>query len=377
MNSLRSWLFEHREVQTYAFVGVAVTAASLEYLGLSRILAAIAGRLRIKLLGALALWNNKFDDATVSQIFIYPVKSLKAVSIENVRIDAKGLVGDRRYMLVAPRQPPMIGTFGPNDATHQFMTQRQVPLLATIRAIVSAKDGSLTLSSPLVQESVTIQPMKERVSGKKLRARIWDDITEVTDLGHQAGKFLSRVVSQDKDAPPLADKMRLVVMNKDDRFTDERYTPRSALSWTGAAPKVSLTDGFPVLIVSEASLDELNKRLGEKGKKPIPMSRFRPNIVVKGTKPFEEDTWRVISIDRLIFHIVKGCPRCKQSCTDQETGRVFEEPLETLSEFRALGGVKENVYFAQNAIAQGTGGSISVGSRICVLERGDPIWDVK
>jgi len=129
--------------------------------------------------------------------------------------------------------------------------------------------------------------------------------------------------------------------------------------------------------VSEASLDELNKRLGEKGKKPIPMSRFRPNLVVKGTKPFEEDTWRVISIDGLIFHIVKGCPRCKQSCTDQETGRVFEEPLETLSEFRALGGVKENVYFAQNAIAQGTGGSISVGSRICVLERGDPIWDVK
>ena len=308
------------------------------------------------------------------------VKSLKAVFLEQTDICDKGLVGDRQFMLVVPRPPPNFGSFGPNEATHQFMTQRQIPSLATIRATISTKDGSLTLSSHLVKEStVTIQPREHRTrSGQATwRARIWDDVTEVVDLGNLAAAFLSQVVAKDKDSPPLAKKIRLVSMEKDDRVTDDRYTPRSALSWTGAARKVSLTDGFPILIASEASLDALNQRLRKKGKEDISMSRFRPNIVVKGTKPFEEDTWRVISIAGVIFHIVKGCPRCKQSCTDQDTGHVSEEPLETLTEFRALGPVKENVYFAQNAIAHGSGGKIHVGAAVRVLARGDPIWDAK
>ena len=277
------------------------------------------------------------------------------------------------------------------------MTQRQIPLLATIRAIVNnnnKKDGSsstLTLSSPLVKESVTI-PLPTATNnavGETWRARIWDDVTKVLDMGDAAASFLLQIVAQDKDAPPQllltgnnnieTSPLRLVSMKRDDRETDNRYTPRAALSWTGASPKVGLTDGFPILIVSEASLEELNKRLQRKGKKHIEMSRFRPNIVVKGPTgtPFEEGNWRVISINGVIFHIVKGCPRCKRSCTDQAMGRVSEEPLETLAEFRALGPVKDNVYFAQNAIADGLGGTIRVGAKVQVLERGDSIWDSK
>ena len=370
-----------------------LTIIAIKHSSLFRMISAVYRRLRIKSLTyrySATTDNDQETATTVSQIYIYPVKSLQAVSVSAANVGNKGLEGDRNFMLVAPRPPPNYGSFGPNDASHQFMTQRQIPLLATIRAIVNnKKDGSpaLILSSYLVKDSVTITlPTSTNAVGETWRARIWDDVTEVLDMGDAAASFLSQIVAQDKDAPPQLlpgnkkkSQLRLVSMKRDDRETDDRYTPRAALSWTGAAPKVSLTDGFPILIVSEASLEELNRRIQSKGKKPIEMSRFRPNIVVKGPtgKPFEEDTWRVISINGVIFHIVKGCPRCKQSCTDQATGRVSEEPLETLAEFRALGPVKDNVYFAQNAIADGLGGVIHVGAKVQVLESGDPIWDSK
>ena len=117
-----------------------------------------------------------------------------------------------------------------------------------------------------------------------------------------------------------------------------------------------------------------------KGKPAIDMSRFRPNIVVQGSsvKPFEEDYWKVISINGVIFHIVKGCPRCKQSCTDQVTGQVYQEPLATLAEFRATTVRKEDLYFAQNVIAAmaSQGQNISVGATVKVLQRGAPVWEM-
>ena len=114
------------------------------------------------------------------------------------------------------------------------------------------------------------------------------------------------------------------------------------------------------------------------------MSRFRPNIVIDNTsKPFDEDNWKAIQIgtgkDSVILHISKGCPRCKQSCTDQVTGERGDEPLETLSEFRALGIDEADVYFAQNAVLNGDGnsynGSIKVGDPVTILTRGSPVWD--
>jgi uncharacterized protein len=294
------------------------------------------------------------------------------VSLDEATLDSSGLVGDRRLMVVMPRPPPLSGSFGPDDAMYQFVTQRQVPSLATIKAIIC--DGSLTLSSDLVAEKkVTIQV--NQTSGASYKARIWDDVIDVVDMGDQAASFLSAIAAKDSDAPPLAVKVRLVSMKEDIRETNDKYTPRSALTWLGAAPKVGLTDGFPLLIANEASLEELNRRLKGKGKEPIPMSRFRPNIVVSGAKPFEEDTWKVVSVGGVLMHVVKGCPRCKQSCTDQATGEVFEEPLATLSEFRALGPGKENIYFAQNAIAHDAGGTLRVGAAVHVLKRGEPTWD--
>ena len=115
------------------------------------------------------------------------------------------------------------------------------------------------------------------------------------------------------------------------------------------------------------------------------MSRFRPNIVITNTsQPFDEDHWKAIRIGTgpksVIFHVTKGCPRCKQSCTDQLTGERGEEPLETLAEFRSLGRCKEDVYFAQNAVMNGgkgiwKSGVIRINDPVTILTRGNPVWD--
>mmetsp|Transcript_9100 Transcript_9100/g.20910 ORF Transcript_9100/g.20910 Transcript_9100/m.20910 type:complete len:139 (+) Transcript_9100:1011-1427(+) len=125
------------------------------------------------------------------------------------------------------------------------------------------------------------------------------------------------------------------------------------------------------------------KRPCQKGKDALPMSRFRPNIVIRNSTAFDEDNWKAIKIgtgeDSVVLHIVKGCPRCKQSCTDQLTGDRSEEPLETLSEFRALG-TDIDVYFGQNAVMNGDRrlrSVIKLGDPVTVLSRGDPVWDLE
>lgn len=376
---MASTLFSKPDEKVALIGGVTmlVIVGSLEVFGWKKYVSAFVGRLRVKSLGSSKL-NEAEKDATLSHIFIYPVKSLTATPLEEATLDDNGLVDDRRFMPVVPRPTPLLGSFAPGEATHQFITQRQVPTLATIKAVLSSKDDSLTLSSHILPgKKVTIYPKQQISSGTTYKARVWDDSTDVLDMGDEAASFLAEIVAKDSEATPMHSKIRLVAMKDDnDRVASEKYTPTAALSWTGSLPKTGLTDGFPVLIANQASLDELNRRLKEKGKEPIPMSRFRPNIVVTGAKPFAEDNWKIISIGGVIFHLVKGCPRCKQSCTDQDTGKVSEEPLETLSEFRALGPIKENVYFCQNAIAHDAEGqTIKLGAPIHILEQGDPVWD--
>jgi len=315
--------------------------------------------------------KNKGEAPVVSQVCIYPVKSLRSVSISESKMDALGLVGDRRFMLVCPAPLPPYGTFLETDPTHRFITQRQCPMLARVDASIS--DSALNIS--FEKESVTIHlsgdpPSSNKKSSREgsYRARIWDDVVEVQDMGPKAADFFQGIVGDSLEYKGI----RLVrIVSK--RVAPDAYVPAAGRTWWGEPPRVGLSDGFPILIAFEASLQELNRRLLEKGKEPIPMSRFRPNIVIKNTKPFEEDTWKVIRIGSTIFHLVKGCPRCKQSCTDQRTGKVTDEPLETLADFRALGPQKADVYFAQNAIAQGT--HVAVGEKVLVLNRGEPVWD--
>jgi uncharacterized protein YcbX len=309
---------------------------------------------------------------------ISTVKSLRAVEKKSALLDAKGFVGDRRFMLVTPAPTPLLGSFGPADATHRFLTQRQCPSLATIVAKFHG-EHQLTLSSHLLSENASVTlSVEPSASCKTFRAGLWSDIVTVQDLGDEVASFLQKIIDQDSEMVSKA-MVRLVRQAPQDiRPADDRYVPTSARSWTGESPNVSLTDGFPLLIANQASLDELNRRLKEKKKAPLKMSNFRPNIVVVGAAPFEEDTWKVIRVGgNAILHIVKGCPRCKQSCTDQSMGTVSDEPLATLAEFRTMTGNKENIYFAQNVVLGATtaGQTISVGDKVEVLERGEPVWD--
>lgn len=272
----------------------------------------------------------------------------------------------------------------------RFLTQRQCPKLATINAFFPLSAGKsnetlVKLSNSDETISVQVNISAHAIQNSKAArytAGLWDDEVQVVDLGDEASQFLQSIIKDDED--DYADVRLVAQLPSDGRRVDSRYCPNSTVDYLGRVPKVSLTDGFPILIASEESLEELNRRLVEKGKDAIPMSRFRPNIVVKGlTKAFGEDEWKAIKIgegaDAVIMHAVKGCPRCKQSCINQATGERYDEPLETLKEFRALGTNAEDVYFGQNVLLQpnrGEGKEIRVGDVVRVLTKGDPVWDM-
>ena len=346
-----------------------------------RMLSAVVGRLYLEII-IVARGGSKSEqdeEMKVAGLFVHPVKSFQPVSVDLAALDERGLVGDRRFMLVVPLALPIYkDAFDPDEATHRFLAQRHCPILATIKAEL-VDDKLILTSAQCPGETVTVHTKASSTNAQKNLATIWNDKVTTLDMGDQAAAFCQAIVDQDEQLPEeMKGGVRLVMHDPaDQRVTDPKYTPASAHSWWGSRPSISVTDGYPILLVNQASLDELNSRLRKKEKTPIEMSRFRPNIVVNGAKPFDEDNWKVVSIDGVIFHVVKGCPRCKQTCTDQRTGKVYEEPLETLADFRATGPKKEDLYFGQNAIhAMGSiGKTIKVGATAKVLERGKPVWE--
>lgn len=325
----------------------------------------------------------------VSGIFIHPVKSLQPVALLQTQFDQHGLVADRRLMIVRPN--PKVGEI----SSHRFFTQRQSPSLATIEAtepiVISDDDGKekktlIKLSSSLLPDShvyINIHPSTLNVMPVRYIAGIWSDTVEVIDVGDEAAAFVAKIVSIDD--PSFGDVRVVSLSESSVRAVDARYCPDAArVGLFGCLPQGGLTDGFPILIATQASLDELNRRLNDKGKDQLPMSRFRPNIVIGDTsKPFDEDNWKMIQIGKgknaVILHMSKGCPRCKQSCTDQITGKRGDEPLETLSDFRVLGTSDVDVFFAQNAVLNGDSyrSSIRVGDPVSILTRGNPCWDLE
>ena len=384
---------------------ITIIAATIGYLlsvrseRIQRAFAAIGGRRKIRRLVAdadAAAPDNSGDAFIVSALHIHPIKSLRPVSVLSASVGPLGLDGDRCLMVV--KASPSSASADPATSTHRFVTQRQVASLATIKASLPTTfdDGvSKTIIRLSVETTggskkrksvhVDITPSMLTKCPVRYRAGIWDDTVEVVDVGDEAAQFVRNVIAQDGDktARQLYGDVRVVsiIPGVTHRELDERYLPPAAFTWTGGVPRTALNDGFPILVACEASLQELNRRLIKSGKDPIPMSRFRPNIVIRGTRPFEEDTWKSILIrdgkgaKGTVLHIVKGCPRCKQSCTDQLTGERSTEPLGTMATFRALGTSKDDVYFAQNAVPHGNGGVVSVGDDVIVLERGEPVWD--
>lgn len=246
----------------------------------------------------------------LTDIYIYPIKSFGGIRVNESLVLKPGLEHDRRWMLV--------------DASGNFLTQRTFPKMATLS--VEWNDGEFQIKdkhNPTDKISLPVVP--QRKLSKKVR--IWDD--EV--IAYLVDPAISKWIQQKLQIP-----CELVHM-------PESVTRPIEQKYAISDESVSFADAMPFLLISQASLDELNRRL----KHQVAMDRFRPNLVVSGTDPFEEDQWDVIKVGSVRFKIVKPCARCIMTTVEQETGKIGKEPLLTLSRFRKEG---NKIYFGQNMI---------------------------
>lgn len=262
----------------------------------------------------------------LSAIYIYPVKSCLGIAVNSARLDTWGLEWDRRWMVV--------------DANGCFLTQRQLPRMALVETALNSE--ALCLKAPNMPELRL--PLSGEI-GEEVNVRVWQDRCQAVDQGDKASEWFSSFLG--------AKSIRLVRMSKNFvRPVDPNYAPQDA--------QVSFADGFPLLIISEASLAKLNSRL----EKPIPMNRFRPNLVVTGCEPFSEDNWYTVRIGNMVFNGVKLCRRCVITTVDQATGSCGKEPLLTLATFRR---VSDGIIFGQNLVHAGVG-ELQVGNSISLTE---------
>jgi uncharacterized protein len=272
-------------------------------------------------------------------LYIHPVKSCASIALERALLTRWGLEWDRHWMVV--------------DVNDGFVTQRTYPDMARIvpafedDALVLRTDGMPDLTLPL-----------ESASAKTTRTvNVWDDAFAALDEGDAAARwFSSRFDST----------LRLV------RF-DPAVQRTVSKKWTREYDRVTqFADGFPMLVAGQGSLDDLNERLATKGAPAIPMNRFRPNVVIAGLDPYDEDFIDTLSIgddDAVVLKLAKPCARCPIPTIDQSTGlrdeRWPHEPIDTLSTYRANPIVNGGITFGQNAIAiQGEGQWLEIGAPV-------------
>jgi uncharacterized protein len=260
----------------------------------------------------------------VSELYVYPIKGCGGIFLGSTDIDGYGLKGDRSYMVV--------------DEEGVFLSQRKHPIMSQIR--ISREGGFLTVSSAGKRDMV-IEPQME---ANELQVRIWDDDVVATDMGDPASLWFSQVLGQ---------KVRLVTIGA-------KYNRNVQVSDIVYSSKMHFGDSCPILVTTTASLDDLNSRLSE----PVPMDRFRPNMVIDGAYPYEEDTWKYIRIGDQLLQFAKKCGRCTVTTIDQDTGESGMEPLATLAQYRRDG---TKVCFGSYYIPITTG-SISVGD-LAVVKR--------
>ncbi len=264
-------------------------------------------------------------------LHLYPLKSAAAFSVHQANLDAIGLVGDRRWMLVDPKGRPL--------------TQRDLPRIARVHAIPTT-DGGLEIVA------LGMPALKFSVPGPEAT------VLHTELHGRPARGWLADPVSANWLPDFLETACRLL-------YVPPTLARPVAAPWGRENDRTAFTDGFPVLLIGEGSLAALNDRL----ERPVPMDRFRPNLVVSGTEPFEEDEWQRVRIGQLEFRAVKPCPRCVVTTVDQATGQKDPagEPLTTLARFRKHEG---KVWFGMNLVHE-VAGRLSLGDPVEVISRRD------
>ena len=279
----------------------------------------------------------------ITQLNIYPVKSLGGIALDEAELTAEGLAWDRRWMVV--------------DDVGRFVTQRQLPSMARIR--VRLDPDALVLMHPAAPP---LHVALAAGSLPRLTVYVWEDRCEALDEGATAASWLRALLGDVQGSG-----LRLV------RFAPQQRRDVEA-HWLapGESARTAFADGYPYLVVAEGSLVEVNRRLAAKGLDPVPMSRFRPSLVVDDATAFAEDGWDTLAAADGSWRLGlrKPCQRCKITTVDQQSGEIAVpgEPLRTLVEMNprlAPGG-----YFGQNAILlAGEGRTLRVGDRVAAAVR--------
>jgi uncharacterized protein len=268
----------------------------------------------------------------VASIHTYPVKGCHRIDQETAVVQPWGLAGDRRWM--------------PVDEDGKVVSQREYPRMTQVRP--SIVDGGIVLSAPGVADLTVREP-----AGDPVEVDIWRYRLTANLAGSEADAWLSRV---------LECKVRLVYLaDPTNRAVDPGYGR--------PGDRVSFADGYPLLVTNGASLDELNGWIAESGsvEGPLPMTRFRPNVVVSGAPAWAEDSWLGgrLRIGEVVFRAPKPSDRCVMTTNDQETGERGKEPLRTLARYRKI---NQLLLFGLNLIPDGPG-RIRVGDEVEVVTR--------
>jgi uncharacterized protein len=283
----------------------------------------------------------------ISEINIYPVKSLKGIALDEAVVEKRGLRNDRRWMLT--------------DRNGYFFTQRELPHMAAIR--ISLNRRGLVASAPGVENLRMPQHPEVKL---RQHVTIWQSEVEAHVYDRHVNEWFSEVLKRE---------CRLVLMPD----TTERHVNAQ---FDRGADIVSFADGYPLLVIGEGSLEEVNRRIAEVADRNVrvPMNRFRPNLVVRGSEPFAEDGWARITVGRAVFRVVKPCARCVITTVDQAKGEFDgKEPLKTMATFRlakqvfpetyeSYGQTANGVLFGENLIPENPGVAIRVGDEVEVLE---------
>ncbi len=262
----------------------------------------------------------------ISRLFIYPIKSLGGIELPQAQVTARGLQHDRRWMLI--------------DDNNRFMSQRTTPSMALFALKLADEGIKVTYRST---QEVCVLPFAPQTQ-EQLTVTIWDDTCTGTRVSDAADAWFSQ---------RLGASCRLVFMDDDSlRPVDPRYA--------GPTHITSFADAYPMLLIGEASLQDLNSRLTDK----VDFDRFRPNIVISGTEPYHEEQMAHFIVGDIQFYGVKPCARCVMVGVNQQTAEVYPEPLKTLSSYRKFG---KKVFFGQNLIHEGSG-TISVGDELQIIK---------
>jgi len=269
----------------------------------------------------------------LASIHIYPLKAARGVGLEESFVEPCGLADDRRWLLV--------------DEEGRFVSQREEPSLA--RVVVSCGPGCIRVSADGRTGLVIAEPP---AGAPLIKVRVWSDALLAAAAGPEADAWFSAFLGRPVRLVHLDDPTR--------RPVDPQYGRDGDV--------VTFADGYPLLLTSTGSLGELSDWLAADRQAPVPMTRFRPSVVVAGAPPWAEDRWRRIRIGAVPFRVAKPCGRCVVTTTDQITGERGRQPLTMLGQRRRFG---KQLVFGQNLIPD-SGGVIRVGDPVEILDAAQP-----